>query len=238
MILEKKLMDMYLESEAFPVELDSAFFIILILKHSDWFKDAYKCIENKKFSEKLNKKVLCTFHSQFNKENVAITNQLESQYFTSVSDKAEKLYEDISFNYEKYSSIINILKIKNDKKNLEVIDEIIPQVLLEPIDHNESVVETISQYERWQKEVYGILYSDDLTEEKFEAMIEPSKIFNFKTSFLEKFRMISKNFLKEHVEHYKTILFGSNSRSNMRNGLKKKKIELPDESKLEQMDVN
>lgn len=227
--IEKNLLDLYQESEGFPVDLEGATNIIIVLKHYDWFKVAYKCLENKKISEKNYKKIVCSSYSIFNKEAITINTPVETIYFNLIIDKGLRLLSSISCNFDKFSSIFSELKGKYDKKYLDVVEELIHQYENAPqsdkLKNKEIIVNECEKYIKWENNLRIAFSSPSSFEENFNQFLEEAKTFNFKSAFLEKFRRISQNPIKEQVDYYRCLLWDDYSapKNNSNNFPKSKK---------------
>lgn len=101
--LDKLLTSLYLESEGFCVEIKNQDNIILILKQSDWFKEAFKCIEGKKNSEKNLKKLLTNTYTLFNYDFISIYNDIEKKYFDFIVQKGNRTLLDLTLIYQNSS---------------------------------------------------------------------------------------------------------------------------------------
>ena len=95
--LEKRIIDLYLESEGFPVDNLVAKNLIVILKYHDWFKDSFKCVESKKFSEKINKKVISNYQSTFILSDINIIFEEEKLFF-EVTNPVSKIFYNLIYN--------------------------------------------------------------------------------------------------------------------------------------------
>jgi hypothetical protein len=227
--IEKSLLDLYQESEGFPVDLEGATNIIIILKHYDWFKVACKCLENKKISEKNYKKIVCSSYSIFNREAITITTPMESNYFNLIIDKGLRLLSAISGNFDKFSSIFSELKGKYDKKYLDVVEELIHQYENAPqsdkLKNKEIIINECEKYIKWENNMRLAFNSPSSFEENFNRLLEEAKTFNFKSALLEKFRRISQNPIKEQVDYYRCLLWDDYSalKTNLNNNWAKSK---------------
>jgi hypothetical protein len=203
--LEKNLVDLYLESESFPIEVENYLNTILILKHQDWLKDAFKCVENKKFSEKLNRKVLSHFYSLFNKENYFINCEGDNSYFNNISAKANELFIKISDIYEANLTIVNLYKSKDKEIPVENI-----------LNNNDTqfILDEMNQYNSWVENLDSSMNAETMTDELFKSFVERAKTFKFKTSFLEKFKLISNSFSVDKIDYYRLMLFDKNNSDN------------------------
>ena len=92
----------------------------------------------------------------------------------------------------------------------------------------EIIKKEIEKYENWKNNLEFNL-NKNITLEIFKNIKEKSKEFSFKTSFLEKFKIISQNFMIEQVDYYFTLLFEDTSRN-------KKKEKVEKNSKIENYD--
>ncbi len=199
-------MDLYNESEGYPVETELSTTIILMLKQSDWFKEATKCLESKKFSIKIAKKVLCNSSSIFSKGYILNSHQseIEQEYLTKVSVKQSYIYDEILAIYEKFNVIMTKFNEKKLglKSDFDDIEEIIHQVELS--DHNnncDELLAIIQKYEDW-KNIVKLAINDakNVSTEVFNEFRSQAASFPFKTSFLENFRRISEN--QNHSKDY------------------------------------
>ena len=193
---EKFLIDLYNESEGFPVETEMGTTIVLMLKQSDWFKEATKCLESKKFSIKIAKKVLCNSSSIFTKEFIINSNQsdVEQEYLSKISSKQTYLYDEILIIYDKFNNIMS--KFHEYKLGLKSefddIEEIIHQMELN--NNCDELLEIIQRYEDW-KNIVKLAINDpkNVNPETFNEFKNQANSFPFKTTFLENFKRISLN---------------------------------------------
>jgi hypothetical protein len=200
--LEKSLVDLYLESEGFPVEIENFLNMIVILKHQDWLRDALKCVENKKFSEKLNRKVLSQYYTLFTKDNFIISCEEDNIYYNTIFLKANELFTKIAEIYETNLTIVNVYKSK-DKEVKEASDS-----------STQFILEEMKIYNTWVDSLNSSLTTDGMTDELFASFVERAKMFKFKTSFLEKFKLISASFSRDRIDYYRLMLFDENEKKD------------------------
>ena len=186
-------MDLYNESEGYQVETEMSNTLILMLKQSDWFKEATKCLESKKFSIKIAKKVLCNSSSIFSKEYIVNEKQseIEQEYFMKISLKQSYLYDEILLIYDKFNNIMskfNEYKL-GLKSDFDDIEEIIHQVELN--NNCDEILELIQKYEDWKNIVkLAINDSKNVSQEIFTDLQKEANTFPFRTIFLENFKKI------------------------------------------------
>ncbi len=208
--LEKKLIDLYLESEGFPVDNLVSSNLILILKIQDWFKEAYKTFESKKYSEKLNKKIITNYKTIFEMSHKYTETQEEKQLFNLVYFVAENIYTKI---YQKYIDLINSIDQKNNKEKIEIINQL--DLLFEKNENlksydenqkNEFIKNQLNIYFRLKNNMQSII-NEDLNLEGFKDIYEKMKNLFFKTNFTEKLKSVYKHFNPGRYEYYLTYLF-------------------------------
>lgn len=103
-ILEKRVIDLYLESEGFQVENENNYNLIIVLKYNDWFKEAFKCLEAKKYSEKLNKKSINSYEN-INKLQFIKIYEEDQIFYDMISTIAEVIYKKLVITYSSMNSI-------------------------------------------------------------------------------------------------------------------------------------
>jgi len=222
-------MDLYNESESYPVENEMSSTIILMLKQCDWFKEATKCLESKKFSIKIAKKVLCNSSGIFCKEFIVNSNQsdVEQEYFIKISIRQSYLYDEILIIYEKFNNIMtkfNEYKL-GLKSDFDDIEEIIHQV--EYNNNCDELLELIQRYEDW-KNIVKLAVNDakNVSVEVFNEYRNQANTFPFKTTFLENFKKVSGG-LNNQQKDYNPKLYLNliKDEKNETGGIKRKKFD-------------
>jgi len=217
---EKRIINMYLESEGFPIDNVVAENLILILKFQDWFKDTFKCMEAKKYSEKLNKKVVTSFKSIFEMIGKNIELEEEKELFDFIFPFAENIYSNIYNIYMEYIDCQD-QKFYKDKKDIINQLHLMFQINENLKDFNgkrksEFIKNQINLYFKLKNDLKKHL-KENLTFEGFNEIYNEITKLNFKNEFIEKLKCIYKNFDPKRYEYYKRFIFGD------REGYKRKK---------------
>jgi hypothetical protein len=207
------------------VEIEPAHNIVIILKQYDWFRDAYKCLESKKFSEKLNKKLILSAYYLFNLNEIKnLSREIEKNYFSTIIDKGIKLLKEISKIYEKKVTIFTRFRAKFDKKSIENLEDIIAQIDPQNSMSIQDLIEQIVDYVSWVDSVENILMRENFNENLFEGLVNKAKSFSFKSELLDRFKRIILYFTVDQLDVYRSVLFRNKSDNGVIRNPKKSSV--------------
>ena len=90
--IQKDFINLFTESEGYPMVISSAIFSVIVLKHYDWFTNSKKCFEIKKPMDKHIRKLFQSFERLFNwnTDNCKLSEN-EKNYLDKISEKANIL---------------------------------------------------------------------------------------------------------------------------------------------------
>ena len=137
----------------------------------------------------------------------------EKEYFSLIIENGLRTLNEI---YNKFNSLLHSeVQANHDCKNNDIEDIInkleksnnsndVKMVLK---DKNSKTINEINYYIKWKKLVRESLESSELTNESFRQLVNMANEFHFKTDFLERFKLLAKNFTKDRANLYIMLLF-------------------------------
>jgi len=218
--LEKQIMDLYLESEGFPIDMRVGYNLILILKYQDWFKDAYKCMETKKYSEKLNKKVLTNYKATFEKKNQTFIAEIfeEKELYEYVFRVAKNFFEKIYLKY--LENMKNTSEFEPNKEKAEILQQLnslidtCPKMQGFPeYKKTQFIRKQVSTYYKLKDQIKGLLL-ESFNFETYKDIYDKMIVLNFQTLFIYKMKDVYENFHGMRCKEIRSLLFANEKRKN------------------------
>jgi hypothetical protein len=229
--IEKKIYSLFFQAEGFTIDNECSENLIYILRYSDWFKEAFKCIEYKKFSENNTKKLFSSFQFVFKFNKLNYLNENDKLFFEITEFISQNLIEKL---LRKYSFLISNFN-KIDKSLLEIFEDFSIKLnenkkysnLNEDEKYFLFKIQT-EKYINWKNGLREV-FERELDIVKLNKYIEESYTFIIKYDLIDKFLKICKNFNKNSIEDYRQILFEDDDKNltkkqkNLKNSSNSKK---------------
>ena len=210
--LEKELPELYFESQGYPVEIEEANFLLLLLRCFDWFNEAVKLLESKKVAEKHFKKLISIGYSIFNKDKVVFSSKIEEEIFDKFKSTGLTLICKIVNTNDKSNSSMTTTNTKLGKENFlkEIVETILSQLEKEDEISNKDSNKKMEFYTLQILDYFTFCENlEELTENysltKLDALKNYCESLKYKTELTENFLENCKNFTEDTIDYYKII---------------------------------